>query len=84
KLIRLARETGLNLIATNDLHYVRRDQHEAHDVLLCVGTGSNLDTPNRMRFETDEFYLKSAEEMASLFPDNLDAIRRTREIAERI
>ena len=84
KLIKLAKETGLNLIATNDLHYVRRDQHEAHDVLLCVGTGSNLDTPNRMRFETDEFYLKSATEMAALFPDNLDAIRRTREIAERI
>jgi DNA polymerase-3 subunit alpha len=72
------------LIATNDLHYVRRDQHEAHDVLLCVGTGSNLDTPNRLRFETDEFYLKSAAEMAALFPDNLDAIYRTREIAESV
>jgi DNA polymerase-3 subunit alpha len=84
KLVELSRETGLKLIATNDLHYVRRDQHEAHDVLLCVGTGSNLDTPNRLRFETDEFYLKSAAEMAALFPDNLDAIRRTREIAERV
>jgi DNA polymerase-3 subunit alpha len=84
KLIKLSRETGLGLIATNDLHYVRRDQHEAHDVLLCVGTGSNLDTPNRLRFETDEFYLKSAAEMAALFPDNLDAIYRTREIAESV
>jgi DNA polymerase-3 subunit alpha len=84
KLIKLAKETGLGLIATNDLHYVRRDQHEAHDVLLCVGTGSNLDTPNRLRFETDEFYLKSAAEMAALFPDNLDAIYRTREIAESV
>jgi DNA polymerase-3 subunit alpha len=84
KLIKLSKETGLKLIVTNDLHYVRRDQHEAHDVLLCVGTGSNLDTPNRLRFETDEFYLKSAAEMAALFPDNLDAIYRTREIAERV
>jgi DNA polymerase-3 subunit alpha len=82
KLIRLARETGLELIVTNDLHYVRREQHEAHDVLLCVGTGSNLDTPNRLRFDSNEFYLKSAAEMAALFPDNLDAIYRTREIAE--
>jgi DNA polymerase-3 subunit alpha len=84
KLIKLGRETGLDLIVTNDLHYVRRDQHEAHDVLLCVGTGSNLDTPGRMRFESSEFYLKSAAEMAALFPDNLDAIRRTRSIAEMV
>ncbi len=84
KLIRLGRETDLDLIVTNDLHYVRRDQHEAHDVLLCVGTGSNLDTPGRLRFETSEFYLKSAAEMASLFPDNLDAVRRTRTIAEMV
>ena len=84
KLLRLAPEVGLKTIVTNDLHYVRRDQHEAHDVLLCVGTGSNLDTPGRMRFEQSEFYLKSAAEMAALFPDNLDAIRRTREIAEMV
>ena len=45
QLLRLAPETGLPLVATNDLHYVRREQHEAHDVLLCVGTGTNLDTP---------------------------------------
>jgi DNA polymerase-3 subunit alpha len=82
KLIRLGEETGVDLIVTNDLHYVRREQHEAHDVLLCVGTGSNLTTPGRLRFETDEFYLKSAQEMAALFPDNLDAIRRTRAVAE--
>ena len=50
----------------------------AHDVLLCVGTGSNLDTPNRLRFETDEFYLKSAAEMAALLPDTLDAVPRPR------
>ena len=67
---------------TNDLHYVREDQSEAHDVLLCVGTGNNLDTPSRLRFETHEFYVKSAAQMAALFPDHPDAIRNTRRIAE--
>ena len=52
QLLRLAPEIGLPLVVTNDLHYVHREQHEAHDVLLCVGTGNNLDTPNRMKFET--------------------------------
>jgi DNA polymerase-3 subunit alpha len=84
KLIKLGKEVGLDLVVTNDLHYVRRDQHEAHDVLLCVGTGSNLDTPGRMRFEGSESYLKSAAEMAALFPDNLAAIRQTRAIAEMV
>ena len=51
QLLRLGPEVGLKHVVTNDLHYVRREQHEAHDVLLCVGTGSNLDTPGRMRFE---------------------------------
>ncbi len=82
QLIRLAPETGLPLVVTNDLHYVRQDQSEAHDVLLCVGTGNNLDTPNRMKFDTSEFYLKSAAQMAALFPDQLEAIRNTRRIAE--
>jgi DNA polymerase-3 subunit alpha len=84
KLVQLGREMGLDLIVTNDLHYVRRDQHEAHDVLLCVGTGAKVKDANRLRFETSEFYLKSAAEMAALFPDNLDAIRRTRAIAETV
>ena len=60
-------ETGLPLVVTNDLHYVRRSQADAHDVLLCVGTGNNIDTPGRMKFESDGFYLKSAAEMAALF-----------------
>ena len=84
KLIKLGREVGVDLIVTNDLHYVRQDQHEAHDVLLCVGTASNLNTPDRFRLDSDQFYLKSAAEMASLFPENLDAIRRTRAIAEMV
>ncbi len=82
QLLRLAPETGLPLVVTNDLHYVRRAQSEAHDVLLCVGTGNNLDTPGRMKFESAEFYLKSTAEMAALFPDQRDALLASRRIAE--
>jgi DNA polymerase-3 subunit alpha len=82
QLLRLGPEMGLPLVVTNDLHYVRREQSAAHDVLLCVGTASNLDTPGRLKFETDDFYLKSAAEMAALFPDQPEAILNTRRIAE--
>jgi DNA polymerase III subunit alpha len=82
QLLRLAPETGFPLVVTNDLHYVTRDQHEAHDVLLCVGTGNNLDTPGRMRFETQEFYLKTAAEMAGALPRQREALLNTRRIAE--
>ncbi|TAL09735.1 MAG: DNA polymerase III subunit alpha, partial [Chloroflexota bacterium] len=82
QLLRLAPETGLPLVATNDLHYVHRKQAPAQDVLLCVGTGNNLDTPNRMKFESDNFYLKSAAEMEALFPDQREALLNTRRIAE--
>ncbi len=84
QLLRLAPETGLPLVVTNDLHYVHREQSEAHDVLLCVGTGNNIDTPNRMRFETDQFYLKTAAEMFALFPDQREALLNTRRIAEMV
>jgi DNA polymerase-3 subunit alpha len=82
QLLRLAPEVGLPLAVTNDLHYVRREQSAAHDVLLCVGTASNLDTPGRLKFETDDFYLKSAADMAALFPEQREAILNTRRIAE--
>ena len=82
QLLKLAPEVGLPLVVTNDLHYVHQEQHDAHDVLLCVGTGNNVDTPNRMKFETRDFYLKTAAEMAALFPDQLEAIRNTRRIAD--
>ncbi len=82
KLLRLSEETGADVVATNDLHYVRRDQYEAHDVLLCVGTGANLDTPNRLRFETAEFYLKTAAEMEALFRDVPRALTNTKRVAE--
>ncbi len=84
QLLRLAPETGLPLVVTNDLHYVHQAQHEAHDVLLCVGTGSNLDTQNRMRFEGQEYYLKTAAEMQRLFPDQREALLNTRRIAEMV
>jgi DNA polymerase-3 subunit alpha len=84
KLRRLAPKVGLPLVVTNDLHYVRKEQHEAHDVLLCVGTASNLDTPNRLRFETPEFYLKSAAEMAAVFGGETAALAATRRIAEMV
>ena len=84
QLFRLAPEVGLPTVLTNDLHYVRRDQQEAHDVLLCIGTQSNLDTPGRMRFGSGEFYVKSREEMARLFPDRPELLRNTRRIAEMV
>ncbi len=82
KLLRLAPETGLPLVVTNDLHYVHESQSDAHDVLLCVGTGNNIDTPNRMKFDTRDFWLKSAAQMAALFPDQREAILNSRRIAE--
>ena len=84
KLLRLGPEMGLPLVVTNDLHYVHREQYEAHDVLLCVGTGSMVEQTNRMRFETDDFYLKSAAQMAALFPDQPEALTNTRRIAEMV
>ncbi|OGN87762.1 MAG: DNA polymerase III subunit alpha [Chloroflexi bacterium GWC2_73_18] len=84
QLLRLAPEIGLPLVATNDLHYVHRAQAEAHDVLLCIGTASNLDTPGRLRFDTQEFHLKSAQEMGALFGEVPEAIANTRRIAEMV
>ncbi len=82
QLLRLAPETGLPLVVTNDLHYVHREQAPAHDVLLCVGTATNLDTPGRLKFETDDFFLKSAADMAARFPDQPEALLASRRIAE--
>lgn len=82
-LRQLAQEFGLGLVATNDLHYVRREDAEAQDVLLCIQTTSNVDDPGRMRFPNDSFYLKSAEEMAELFGDYPEALENTCRIADR-
>ncbi|MDP1809156.1 MAG: DNA polymerase III subunit alpha [Actinomycetota bacterium] len=79
----IAKELGLGLVASNDVHYLRREDSTAHDVLLCIQTGSTLDEPDRMRFSTDQFYLKSAEEMAEVFPEYPEALANTVAIAER-
>ena len=80
---RLAAETGLPLVATNDAHYLTREDSRIQDVLMCIQMGKTVDDPDRMRFESDEFYLKSEEEMRSLFPDCPEAFDNTAKIAER-
>ena len=82
-LVELAKELGLPLVVTNDIHYVRREDSKAHDYLLCIQTGSLLADENRMRFSKDEFYMKSPDEMADLFPDFPEAIKNAHEIASR-
>ena len=82
-LRQLAQEFGIGLVATNDLHYVRREDAEAQDVLLCIQTTSNVDDPGRMRFPNDSFYLKSAEEMAELFGGYPEVLENTCRIADR-
>ena len=80
---RIARDLGIGLIATNDVHYCRREDWQSHDVLLCVQTNSTVDDPKRLRFEGDQFYLKSPEEMAALFAQWPDSLENTHLIAER-
>ena len=81
-LIRLHEETGIPLIATNDAHYLRREDAETQDILMCIQMGKTLDDPGRMKFETDEFYVKSEEEMAALFPNYPEALENTARIAD--
>ena len=82
-LRKLSSETGIPLVVTNDSHYTNREDAKIHDILLCIQTGKTLQDENRLRFDGQEYYLKSPAEMASLFPNDLDALRMTREIAER-
>ncbi len=83
-LIRLSRELGLPLVATNDLHYTRKEDSVAHEVLLCVQTGATLADPTRFKFDSDQFYLKSPEEMRDLWRDHPEACDNTLLIAERV
>ncbi len=83
RVIALSKRTGIPLVATNDCHYLKHEDHDAHDVLLCIQTGKNVDDPQRMRYETDQVYFKSADEMKRLFDATPDAIRNTLAIAER-
>ena len=82
-LIRLAREMNLGLVATNDCHYIRREDAEAQEILMCIQTGKTLTDENRMRMETDQLYVKSEEEMRAVFPELNEAIENTVKIAER-
>ena len=82
-LVKLSKELNIPLVATNDIHYVDKADSKAHDVLLCIQMGKTLNDPARMRFGTEEFYLKSREEMEELFPYALEALDNTAKIAER-
>ncbi|MGI6254564.1 MAG: DNA polymerase III subunit alpha [Acutalibacter sp.] len=83
QLIRLSRETGIPLVCTNDCHYIAPEDSKMHRVLLCIQTGSNLEEPGGLEFGSEEFYLKSEEEMRALFPDVPEAVDNTAEIARR-
>ena len=83
-IVRISRETGIPLVATNDVHYLRKEDWEMHDVLMCIQMKKTLDDPDRMRMETHEFYMKSGDEMAALFPDLPEAISNTRVIANKV
>ena len=84
ELIKLARELDIQLVATNDVHYIKKEDWEAHDVLLCIQTKKTLATPKRMKFDTQEFYMKSGDEMLELFKYVPEAITNTRVIADKI
>ncbi len=83
ELIKISKELEIPLVVTNDTHYLSREHHEAQDVLLCIQTGKTLDDPNRLKFNTQELYFKSSEEMYATFKEFEEALKRTVEIAER-
>ena len=83
QLIKLSHECNIPLVATNDVHYLKKEDHEVHEILLCIQTGKTVNSEDRMRFETQEFYLKSAEEMMERFGNIPAAIENTVRIAEQ-
>ncbi|HEY0827294.1 MAG TPA: DNA polymerase III subunit alpha [Bacilli bacterium] len=83
KLVELSRQTGIPLVATNDVHYVWQPDYAAQDVLLCIGTGKTLDDKDRMKFQSDQLYLKSPEEMARLFAHTAEALKNTVVVADK-
>ncbi len=83
QLLRLSQDTGIELVATNDVHYTYADDAEAHDILLCIQTGKKLADEDRMRYEGGQYYVKSEEEMRELFPYALEALENTQKIADR-
>lgn len=83
QLLRLSRDTGIELVATNDSHYTYESDVEAHDILLCIQTGKRVSDENRLRYEGGQYYIKSPQEMEKLFPYAKEAIENTHKIAER-
>jgi len=83
KIVALSRETGIPLVATNDCHYLKHSDAHAQEVLLCIQTGKTMNDTNRMKFATDQFFFKTAEEMAQLFGEIPESMERTVAIAER-
>ena len=83
QLLRMHQETGIDLVATNDVHYTTAEDADPHDILLCLQTGKKLADKDRMRYEGGQYYVKSPEEMAQLFPYALEALENTHKIAER-
>ncbi|NLU23996.1 MAG: DNA polymerase III subunit alpha [Clostridiales bacterium] len=82
-ILRLHKETGIPMVATNDAHYLKKEDAVSHDVLLCIQTGKMVDDENRMRYEPQNFYIRSTEEMESLFSEYEGAIENTEKIAQR-
>ena len=82
-LLRMHNETGIPLVCTNDAHYLRKEDAESHDVLLCIQTGKTVDDENRMRYQPQNFYLRSTQEMEELFSGYPDAVENTQRIADR-
>ena len=83
QLLRLSKDTGIELVVTNDVHYTFEKDAQAHDILLCLQTGKKLSDENRMRYEGGQYYVKSEEEMRALFPYALEALDNTQKIADR-
>ena len=83
QLVRLSKETGIDLVVTNDVHYINKEDWEAHDILLCIQTAKKVMDEDRMRYKEGEFYLRSEEEMKEIFPYALEAIENTQKIADR-
>ena len=81
QLMKLHKEAGIDLVCTNDVHYINKEDAEAHDVLLAIQTATTLSDPNRMRFQTDEFYLKTEEQMSEIFHYAPEALENTHRIA---
>ena len=82
-LIPWAKEFGLKLVATNDVHYIEKSHSHAHDCLICIGTQTLLSDTKRMRYEPEQFYLRSAEEMKARFAETPEAVKNTLEVAEK-